>query len=117
MKAGNSVTKMKTEKQSASLNSNPKAEAIIKSDLPTQDPLFQENIAPIEMAMNAASMAWWQVNLSTGHVIFGQRKAEMLGYPPEKFNHYRDFMALVHPDDYGRTMMAMQKHLRELMPT
>ena len=61
--------------------------------------------------MKAANMAWWEMDINTGHVVFDERKAEMLGYPSGKFQHYNDFMALVHPDDHDPAMNAMKAHL------
>lgn len=73
--------------------------------------LHKENSSRLENAMMAAKMAWWELDLPTGNVSFHKRKAEMLGYPKEKFNHYKDFMALVHPEDYDKAMNAMQLHI------
>ena len=64
-----------------------------------------------ELAMEAANMSWWEMDLVSGNVVFEKRKAEMLGFPPEKFKHYTDFMALVHPEDSERTMNAMRAHI------
>lgn len=64
-----------------------------------------------ELAMEAANMSWWEMDLVTGKVVFEKRKAEMLGFPPEKFKHYNDFMNLVHPHDYEHTMGAMRAYL------
>ncbi len=61
----------------------------------------------LSLSMKAANMAWWEMDINTGHVVFDERKAEMLGYPSEKFQHYNDFMALVHPDDHDPAMNAM----------
>jgi len=72
---------------------------------------LNENIGMLNMAMETANMAWWDLDLVTGNVSFSKRKAEMLGYPPEKFKHYRDFMNLVHTDDRERVMQAMQGHI------
>ena len=72
---------------------------------------FKAIKSKLELAMNAAEMAWWEMDIATGNVIFERSKAEMLGYLPEKFHHYKDFMALVHPDDYDAVMNAMLKHL------
>ena len=72
---------------------------------------LHENMARLELAMHVANMAWWEMDLLTGRVTFEKRKAEMLGYSPEKFKHYSDFMALLHPEDYERTMDAMWHHL------
>jgi len=54
---------------------------------------------------------WWQMFLPSGEVLFGDAKAEMLGYPASQFKHYQDFMSLVHPDDTEKTMQAMRDHL------
>ena len=61
--------------------------------------------------MQSANMAWWEMDITTGNVIFDKRKTEMLGYESENFKHYKDFMALVHPEDNEITMDAMRKHL------
>ncbi len=65
----------------------------------------------LALAMTAADMAWWHMDLSNGNVIFDKRKAEMLGYPPEKFKHFMDFINLVHPEDSEKAMNAMREHL------
>ena len=56
-------------------------------------------------------MAWWNLDFTTGKVTFNKRKSEMLGYPPEKFTHYTDFMDLVHADDHIKAMNAMREHM------
>ncbi|MCX6221385.1 MAG: PAS domain S-box protein [Bacteroidia bacterium] len=73
--------------------------------------LHRENDAAIELAMKAANMAWWKVDLISGDVTFGERKAEMLGYPSEAFKNYRDFLSLIHPEDARRVVDAMKSHL------
>jgi PAS domain S-box-containing protein len=72
---------------------------------------LRKNNSMLDLAMKAANMAWWEMDLDTGTVVFEKRKAEMLGYEPEKFRHYSDFMNLVHPDDYNSTMNAMIRHI------
>ena len=72
---------------------------------------LRENISRLELAMQAANMAWWEMNIATGDITFSERKAKMLGYPPEQFKHYSDFMALVHPEDSDKAMNAMQRHI------
>ena len=73
--------------------------------------LHHVNNAAIDLAMKAANMAWWKVDLISGGVTFGERKAEILGYPSEAFKDYRDFLSLIHPEDAGRVMAAMKSHL------
>jgi len=65
----------------------------------------------LEGAMEAGDIAWWEMDCTTGAVTVSARKAAMLGYPPEKFSHYTDFTALLHPDDHERAMQAMRDHL------
>lgn len=81
----------------------------LKDSMPTEEELQKNNLR-FELAMRAAKMAWWKMDSTIGNVTFGRRKAEMLGFPLEKFKHCTDFMALIHPEDYDR-MMAMQEHL------
>lgn len=72
---------------------------------------LRENEARLNLAMQKANMAWWEMDIISGSVTFGEKKAEMLGYPPEKFHHYRDFTKLLHPDDYDKAMNAMGDHI------
>ncbi len=64
-----------------------------------------------DTAVLSGTTTWWQMNLPSGTVSFGDAKAGMLGYPAEKFKHYKDFVDLVHPDDREKTMQAMRDHL------
>jgi PAS domain S-box-containing protein len=72
---------------------------------------LRENQSKLEIAMSSAKMAWWEMDISTGNVVFDKRKTDMLGYTPENFKHYKDFTDLVHHDDYNGIMNAMQSHL------
>jgi PAS domain S-box-containing protein len=72
---------------------------------------LRENNSRLELAMQSANMAWWEMDITNGHVKFDERKTRMLGYPPENFKHYNDFMALVHPEDSNIAMNAMQRHI------
>lgn len=65
----------------------------------------------LEGAMQAGNVAWWEMDIDTGKVVFNDRKATMLGYAPEKFSHYTDFTDLLHPKDYEKAMQAMREHL------
>lgn len=72
---------------------------------------IHENSIKLEMAMQVANMAWWEMNVKTGHVVFGKRKTDMLGFLSEDFVHYNDFMKLIHSEDYNKTMEAMRDHI------
>jgi PAS domain S-box-containing protein len=72
---------------------------------------LQENNTRLELAMETAKMAWWEMEISSGNIRFSNRKAEMLGYSPKIFKHYSDFMDIIHPEDHEKTMDAMRNHL------
>ena len=65
----------------------------------------------LEAAMEAGNLAWWKMELPSGKVSFSDMKVEMLGYSPEKFEHYEDFTELIHPEEHDEAMSAMQAHL------
>ncbi len=67
--------------------------------------------ARMNSAMEIGNLAWWELDLPGGAVRFDDRKAIMLGYLPSQFNHYQDFTALLHPDDYEPAMLAMRNHI------
>ncbi|MBK7626068.1 MAG: PAS domain-containing protein [Bacteroidales bacterium] len=75
---------------------------------------LREKSSRLDLAMQTANMAWWEMEISTGKVTFDKLKATMLGYQPEKFKHYTDFTALIHPEDLDKAMNAMKMHLSRL---
>ena len=77
----------------------------------SKDALFENN-SRLSLALQGGNMAWWEMNVETGGVIFDKHKVEMIGYSPENFKHYTDFTKLVHPDDYSRIMDAMSGHFK-----
>ncbi|MBK8882744.1 MAG: PAS domain S-box protein [Bacteroidales bacterium] len=72
---------------------------------------LNENSSRLELAMQIANMAWWEMDINTGNVTFDKRKVEMLGYSSENFKHYNDFTALIHPEDFDKAINAMKEHL------
>lgn len=69
------------------------------------------NLEKFEEAVLKKEATWWQMELPSGKVIFGDTKPEMLGYKPDNFKKYQDFTNLLHPDDYDKAMQAMKNHL------
>ena len=80
------------------------------TDRKKAEELLLINNLRLNLAMQAGNMAWWEMDIPTGHVNFEKQKTEMLGYAAEEFTNYRDFMALVHPQDNDRCMNAMRQH-------
>ncbi len=66
----------------------------------------------LETGLRTGNIAWWEMELPSGEVVFDDRKTEMLGYAPSMFRTFEDFTALLHPDDYEKTLQAMGAHLR-----
>ena len=73
---------------------------------------LQINNSRLELAMQSAKMAWWEMDIKTGDITFEKRKAEMLGYAPDKFKHYTDFKILLHPDDIETATNSMLLHIK-----
>ena len=69
------------------------------------------NREKFDKAVLKREATWWQMELPSGSVYFGDAKAEMLGFPEDNFKYYQDFTKLVHPDDYERIMSDMREHL------
>ena len=67
----------------------------------------------IEEVPASQQLPWWEWNVAENRVVASPRKVTMLGYDAAAFNEagYQAYMALVHPDDYERTMDAMRDHL------
>lgn len=70
-----------------------------------------ENLAEFDKLLLEGKTTWWQMELPSGKVIFGDTKAKLLGRESKDFKVYQDFTALLHPDDYEATMTAMRDHL------
>ncbi len=58
-----------------------------REELKEELELYKERL---EEAMTAGNLAWWEMELPSGEVRFNDRKAEMLGYEPERFETYED---------------------------
>lgn len=56
---------------------------------------------------------WWQMEIPSGIVLFGENKAKMLGYPDSNFKHFSDFTNLVKEDDREKAMQSMRDCLSE----
>jgi PAS domain S-box-containing protein len=66
----------------------------------------------LNAVMESGEMAWWEMEMPSGNVNFNRKKTDMLGFEFEDFNHFSDFMKLVHPEDYESTMQAMKDYLQ-----
>ena len=69
------------------------------------------NYSRLQSVMEAGNIAWWEMDCTTGKVLFHENKARILGHEPENFSHYNDFTMLIHAEDYERVMQAMRDHI------
>ncbi|MCA9114607.1 MAG: PAS domain S-box protein [Planctomycetaceae bacterium] len=68
----------------------------------------------LRMALAAARMVAWQLDLSSGEVKVSSSAAEVLGLPPgSSLDHSDDGFALLHPDDRERHRAVVQKAAEE----
>lgn len=67
----------------------------------------------LDLCLSAGNLAWWEMELPSGKVIFNENKAKMLGYSVKDFEDadYKSFTDLLHPDDHDKAMKAMRDHL------
>jgi len=76
-----------------------------------QKSIFLNTEERLTIALEAGNMAWWEMELPSGEIVFNHNKTRMLGLKGEDFKHFQDFMNRVHPDDCETAMNAMRNHL------
>lgn len=59
------------------------------------------------MQSSNEKMAWWEIDIPTGRLLFDPCKLEVIGYPPDQFNTLSDFAPFVHPDDLSKLMAEL----------
>jgi len=72
---------------------------------------LRQNNSRLELAMQVGNMAWWEMDVKSGSMIYGRMKTEMLGYPSEDFVHFKDFITIVHSSDQEKVINALREHL------
>jgi PAS domain S-box-containing protein len=82
-----------------------------KAELEQKNKELQEYHDRLEASMMAGNLAWWQMDVRSGAVLFNEQKTRMLGYSAEEFKHYSDFTRLVHSEDEPLAMQAMRDYL------
>jgi PAS domain S-box-containing protein len=71
----------------------------------------------LELALNGADLALWDLNIQTNEAILSDRAAEMLGYAPETLGRSSaGWFRLVHPADRDRIKEATRAHVTGRAP-
>ncbi|MBN2693102.1 PAS domain S-box protein [bacterium] len=53
----------------------------------------------LDTTLLAGNIAWWEMDVKTGKIKFSRQKTEQLGYSPDDYEYFWDFIPLIHPDD------------------
>jgi PAS domain S-box-containing protein len=73
--------------------------------------------ARLDRVIDGAHLGVWDREIPTGHVVFNQRWAAMLGYRLDEIEpHESSWKRLIHPDDHGRVTTALDAHLAGRTP-
>lgn len=72
----------------------------------------------LQLAWQGSGDGMWDWNVKTGEVTLSERYKEILGYDKEEevFDHYDEWVKLVHPDDTRLVMAAVEAHLVSKVP-
>ncbi|MFH0958607.1 MAG: PocR ligand-binding domain-containing protein [Pseudomonadota bacterium] len=67
----------------------------------------------LQLALEAANLGMWDVNLVTGKAVISSRTAEIIGYDPDEIDPTIDFWrTVIHPDDLPQTLELFYAHLK-----
>ncbi len=71
----------------------------------------------LDLALEGARLALWDIAIPTGKAVFNQRWAEMLGFSLDEIEPHFDFWKnLIHPEDLDRVNRNMGDHLEGRTP-
>ena len=62
-------------------------------------------------ALEAGSMAWWEIEMPSGKMVYSPNRTAMIGRSADDFNHFEEFLTLVHPQDYENSINALHDHI------
>ena len=68
--------------------------------------------ARLELALQAANMVAFQVDLRTGKTVRSDNATSILGLAPGELHGYEDFVSRVHPDDRSKVELSGARHLQ-----
>ena len=86
--------------------------------LTVHEQTVERQASRMDMIVDAADIGTWEWDIPSGHVMFNERWAGMLGYRLEEIEpHIRSWEQLLHPDDKAAVMEAVAAHLRGETPS
>ena len=79
---------------------------------------LRESQERLELALEGAELAMWDLNIQTGALVFNRRWAEMLGYSPDEIRpHIDSWENWIHPEDTERVKEVLNRHLAGETPS
>lgn len=74
---------------------------------------LRESEQRLELALEGAELGTWDWNIKTGHVVFNDRWAEMLGYNLDELDpDISSWRKLIHPDEKEAVLEILSRHMR-----
>jgi PAS domain S-box-containing protein len=78
---------------------------------------LSEKEARLSLALSGADLGTWDWDVASGHALFDERWASMLGYTLEELApSAQTWESLIHPEDRERVLAVLQQHLDGLLP-
>ncbi len=83
------------------------------SELKAAEEAIRETSERLSLVLDGSSDGFWDWDIPSGRVEFSRRWASMLGYDLAELEpHVSTWQRLVHPEDVGTAMAAVDAHLR-----
>lgn len=70
---------------------------------------LKESEERLRLALEGGELGSWDMDLTSGQVVWNQRHAELMGYEPDYAGSYESWRQLVHPHDVERVVAAIEQ--------
>ena len=74
---------------------------------------LEEKEERLNMAIDAAELATWELNLLTREPIYSKRYLQLLGFAPDARPSHQEILTKIHPDDIGIRNEAMNQAMKD----
>ena len=74
---------------------------------------LEENEERLSIAIEAAELATWELNLITKEPVYSKRYLQLLGFAPGERPTHQEILAKIHPEDIGIRNEAMNKAMKD----
>jgi PAS domain S-box-containing protein len=78
---------------------------------------LRESSDRLHLVLKASKLGTWDIDRSTGLVVFDKRWCEIIGLPQEELIHTtQSWLELIHPEDKARMVAALKQYEDENLP-